>query len=173
MNLSAQPGRGEHVEIMWKPYGGRFQVNEAIDQDPHLPPRGSDAFLPCRAAVVAPDPGLHRRDHPSPPQADRIVLAQAQPRPAGPAGAGLPAQRRNALPRPEQARLPERGQPRTPPLRAPGERANAQLKSWHILRNLRCCPWRAGQLAKPSTSLRPAKSEDKKGSVNDKIVTIG
>jgi hypothetical protein len=27
-------------------------VDEAIDQDPHPPPRGSDAFLPCRAAVV-------------------------------------------------------------------------------------------------------------------------
>jgi len=33
-------------------------------------------------------------------------------------------------------------------LRGPGERANAQLKCWHILRTLRCCPWRAGQLAK-------------------------
>ena len=33
-------------------------------------------------------------------------------------------------------------------LRGPGERANAQLKCWHILRKLRCCPWRAGQLAK-------------------------
>jgi hypothetical protein len=33
-------------------------------------------------------------------------------------------------------------------LRAPGERANAQLKNWHVLRKLRCCPWRAGQLAK-------------------------
>jgi hypothetical protein len=33
-------------------------------------------------------------------------------------------------------------------LRAPGERANAQLKSWRIVRKLRCCPWRAGQLAK-------------------------
>ncbi len=33
-------------------------------------------------------------------------------------------------------------------LRAPGERANAQLKAWWILRKLRCCPWRAGQLAK-------------------------
>ena len=33
-------------------------------------------------------------------------------------------------------------------LRAPGERANAQLKSWRILRKLRCCPWRAGRLAK-------------------------
>ncbi len=32
--------------------------------------------------------------------------------------------------------------------RAPGERANAQLKSWRILRKLRCCPWRAGHLAK-------------------------
>jgi hypothetical protein len=33
-------------------------------------------------------------------------------------------------------------------LQSPGERANAQLKSWRILRKLRCCPWRAGQLAK-------------------------
>ena len=33
-------------------------------------------------------------------------------------------------------------------LRSPAERANAQLKSWRILRKLRCCPWRAGQLAK-------------------------
>jgi hypothetical protein len=33
-------------------------------------------------------------------------------------------------------------------LRAPGERASAQLKTWHIPRKLRCCPWRAGQLAK-------------------------
>ena len=33
-------------------------------------------------------------------------------------------------------------------LRAPGERANAQLKSRRILRKLRCCPWRAGQIAK-------------------------
>jgi DDE superfamily endonuclease len=33
-------------------------------------------------------------------------------------------------------------------LRAPGERANAQLKTWRILRRLRCCPWRAGHLAK-------------------------
>ncbi len=33
-------------------------------------------------------------------------------------------------------------------LRDPGERANAQLKSWRILRKLHCCPWRAGQLAK-------------------------
>jgi hypothetical protein len=33
-------------------------------------------------------------------------------------------------------------------LRAPGERANAQLKTWRILRKLRCCPWRAGLLAR-------------------------
>jgi hypothetical protein len=33
-------------------------------------------------------------------------------------------------------------------LRSPGERANAQLKTWRILRKLRCCPWRAGHLAK-------------------------
>jgi hypothetical protein len=33
-------------------------------------------------------------------------------------------------------------------LRSPAERANAQLKTWRILGKLRCCPWRAGQLAK-------------------------
>jgi len=33
-------------------------------------------------------------------------------------------------------------------LRVPGERVNALLKNWRILRKLRCCPWRAGQLAK-------------------------
>ena len=33
-------------------------------------------------------------------------------------------------------------------LRSPGERANAQLKTWRILRKLRSCPWRAGQLAR-------------------------
>jgi DDE superfamily endonuclease/Helix-turn-helix of DDE superfamily endonuclease len=33
-------------------------------------------------------------------------------------------------------------------LRAPGELANAQLKTWKTLTKLRRCPWRAGQLAK-------------------------
>ncbi|MFI6788877.1 transposase family protein [Nonomuraea sp. NPDC050383] len=33
-------------------------------------------------------------------------------------------------------------------LRGPGERANAQLKTWRILRKLRCCPLLAGQLVK-------------------------
>jgi len=33
-------------------------------------------------------------------------------------------------------------------LRGPGEPANAQLKTWRILRKLRCRPWKAGQLAK-------------------------
>jgi hypothetical protein len=56
------------------------------------------------------------------------------------------------------AKIPYRGKGKPPSqkeanraharLRAPGERANAQLKTWRILRKLRCCPWRAGQLAK-------------------------
>jgi DDE superfamily endonuclease/Helix-turn-helix of DDE superfamily endonuclease len=33
-------------------------------------------------------------------------------------------------------------------LRGRGERANAQLKTWRILRKLRCCPDKAGRLAK-------------------------
>ncbi|MEV3927577.1 IS5/IS1182 family transposase, partial [Actinomadura coerulea] len=39
-------------------------------------------------------------------------------------------------------------------LRGPGERANAQLKSWRILRKLRCCPNRAGHLAKAIHTLQ-------------------
>ncbi|HEV2376993.1 MAG TPA: transposase family protein [Streptosporangiaceae bacterium] len=39
-------------------------------------------------------------------------------------------------------------------LRSPGERANAQLKTWWILRKLRCCPWRAGQIAKAIHALQ-------------------
>ncbi|MEU4324762.1 transposase family protein, partial [Nonomuraea dietziae] len=33
-------------------------------------------------------------------------------------------------------------------LRGPGERANAQLKTWRILRKLRCCPLKTGHLCK-------------------------
>jgi CDGSH-type Zn-finger protein len=39
-------------------------------------------------------------------------------------------------------------------LRALGERANAQLKTWNILDKLRCCPWRAGKLAKAIHALQ-------------------
>jgi hypothetical protein len=56
------------------------------------------------------------------------------------------------------AKVPYRGRNKPEPqkeanrahakLRAPGERANAQLKTWKILTKLRCCPWRAGKLAK-------------------------
>ena len=44
-------------------------------------------------------------------------------------------------------------------LRAPGERANAQLKTWRILRKLRCCPWRAGKLAKAIHVLQVREAE--------------
>ena len=33
-------------------------------------------------------------------------------------------------------------------LRGPGERANAQLKTWKILRKIRCCPHRTTELVK-------------------------
>nr|WP_235006300.1 transposase family protein [Nocardiopsis sp. JB363] len=33
-------------------------------------------------------------------------------------------------------------------LRSPGERAIAQLKNWKVLRRLRCCPQRAGQITR-------------------------
>ena len=58
----------------------------------------------------------------------------------------------------EWAKVPYKGKNKPEPqkeanrahakLRAPGERANAQLKTWNILGKLRCCPWKAGRLAK-------------------------
>ena len=51
-------------------------------------------------------------------------------------------------------------------LRAPGERANAQLKNWRILRKLRCCPWRATNSPRPSTPWRATPhNQDEKGSL--------
>ncbi|MEV6986775.1 transposase family protein [Sphaerisporangium sp. NPDC051017] len=47
--------------------------------------------------------------------------------------------------KPESQKLANRSHAR---LRGPGERANAQLKSWRILRKLRCSPSKAGHLCK-------------------------
>jgi len=44
-------------------------------------------------------------------------------------------------------------------LRSPGERANAPLKTWRILRKLRCCPWKAGQLARAIHVLQARQTE--------------
>ena len=44
-------------------------------------------------------------------------------------------------------------------LRSPGERANAPLKTWRILRKLRCCPCKAGQLAKAIYVLQARETE--------------
>ena len=44
-------------------------------------------------------------------------------------------------------------------LRSPGERANAQLKTWRILRKLRCCPGKAGQLARAIHVLQARETE--------------
>jgi len=44
-------------------------------------------------------------------------------------------------------------------LRGVGERANAQLKARRILRKLRCCPWRAGHLAKAIHVLQAREPE--------------
>ena len=41
--------------------------------------RGFRAFLPCRAAVVPPDPQLRGGHHPPPPGLGRVPVAEAQP----------------------------------------------------------------------------------------------
>jgi len=53
-----------------------------------------------------------------------------------------------------------------PAARPLGERAHAQLKSWGLLRKLRCCPRRAGPGQKPATSYRtPRSPKDEKGTL--------
>jgi hypothetical protein len=66
----------------------------------------------------------------------------------GSAWAKVPYKGRN---KPEPQKEANRAHAR---LRAPGERANAQLKVWKILAKLRCCPWRAGKLAKAIHALQ-------------------
>ncbi|GGV45936.1 IS5 family transposase [Actinomadura cremea] len=52
-------------------------------------------------------------------------------------------------------------------LRGPGERANAQLKNWRLLRRYGAAPARPGTWSKPSPSCRTTRSpEDEKRSVN-------
>ena len=52
-------------------------------------------------------------------------------------------------------------------LRSPGERANAQLKTWRILRKLRCCPGALDNSPRPSTYCRSARqTQDEKGSLS-------
>lgn len=43
-------------------------------------------------------------------------------------------------------------------LRSPGERANAQLKTWSIMRKLRCCTLLTGQLVKAILVLQLGES---------------
>ncbi len=56
--------------------------------------------------------------------------------------------------KPPSQKAANRGRAR---LRAPGERANAQLKTWRILRKLRCCPGAPDASPKPSTYSGSAK----------------
>src|SRR5205823_2069123 len=82
------------VSGSWTLGAAKPLVVEAIDQNPHPVLGAPVAFLPCRAAVVAQDPHVRVQDHPPPPQGDRVAVAEAGSRPAGPAGPGLPAERR-------------------------------------------------------------------------------
>jgi hypothetical protein len=67
-------------------------------------------------------------------------------------GFAVPQRRRPADPETGQRRRLSRNQKAVNSAharqRGPGERANAQLKSWKILRKIRCCPHRATDLVK-------------------------
>ncbi|MFD7844012.1 transposase family protein [Nocardia sp. NPDC059764] len=48
-------------------------------------------------------------------------------------------------------------------LRGRGERANAQLKTWKVLQKLRCCPYKAGPLAKAIHVLQDREIQSERG----------
>jgi hypothetical protein len=65
----------------------------------------------------------------------------------------------------EQAGIQKQANQAHAKLQTPDERANAQLKTWRLLRKLRCRPWNAGQLARPSTHCRSTRQRRMKGSL--------
>lgn len=63
--------------------------------------------------------------------------------------AGAPPSAHALLPGPDKPASPkDANRAPTPSCALPAERANAQPKTWRILRKLRCYPWHAEQLAK-------------------------
>ena len=87
MILGQMRARADYAGV---PAWGKPLVDEAITTTLRLP-SGSDAVLPCRAAVVACNPRLRRGPDPPSPRADGLVLAQAEPWPASAAGLGAGA----------------------------------------------------------------------------------
>jgi hypothetical protein len=69
------------------------------------------------------------------------------------------------VPGTEQARLPKDANRAHARLRSPGERANAQLKTWPIVRTPRCRPGRAGQLDKAIHILQARPTRGSTGSL--------
>jgi hypothetical protein len=81
-----------------------------------------------------------------------LVLADKAYQGAGVTAMITPYKGRN---KPESQKEANRAHAR---LRGPGERANAQLKSWRILRKLRCSPSKAGHLVKAIAVLQNHRS---------------
>jgi hypothetical protein len=57
-------------------------------------------------------------------------------------------------------------------LRAPGERAFAQLKTWRLLRRARCSTRRIGRAVQAVHTLRPAHIQDENGSLTVTFIDI-
>jgi hypothetical protein len=75
---------------------------------------------------------------------------------AAPAAGVMPAACRPSPPNRRAPLAPAGTAPRALSLtRIPSAFANARLKTWRVLRKLRCCPWKAGQLAKAIHVLQP------------------
>jgi hypothetical protein len=136
------------------------------DAHPHRPGRRRPALLPRQTSEARDEPAGHRQ-----PRGDTRWVPGALPGPvhdkkaewtwgvlAGPQAAALVTLAGKGHPGSTYAKTPYRGKNKPEPqkqanrahpkLRPPGEPANAQPKTWHILRKLRRCPWRAGKLAK-------------------------
>jgi DDE superfamily endonuclease len=134
--------------------------------NPHRPGRRGPAVLLRQAPQARDEPAGHRQPHGDivwvsgalPGAVHDLTAARIWGIIAELAASGLVVLRDKGYLGEDDIRTPYRGRNKPASqkdanraharLRAPGERANAQLKSWRILRKLRCCLWRAGQLAK-------------------------
>jgi hypothetical protein len=119
---------------------------------------------PGRCPAARPD---RREDLRHPARADQIRVDHAGRQGLPAASSWSPYQGKNKLASQKDANRAHAQ------LRSPGERARAQLKTWHIPHKLNCYPRQAGQLTKAIQSFRPARSQDEKGSLDDLRAPIG
>ena len=133
-----EAGRGTVLRDIGPDGAGRFSPADVVRIRQLLEPLAVKLAVDCPAAPPQSDAQRSRR----PPAIDTHPLPARELRAPALRAAGLSVSVRQ-----RSGCRPYRGRGK-PASQQDANRAHAQLKTWRILRKLRCCPWRAGQLAK-------------------------